>query len=108
MAENRDDLDLSAAHNDEFDRGMPSLNRSGSGGIGQKILFGIGAVFVVLALVAVNGGFSSEGNEKVSAVESNDEIGNRLGPAPELPAPPVPPEAPQEKPEQPEEKRNRK
>lgn len=98
MAENRDDLD-----HEEIDRGMPSINQRGpgKGGIGQKIIVGVGAVFVVLALVAVNGGFSSGEEDQARASTSNDEIGNRLGPAPALPAPPAPPEAPK-KPEQPE------
>jgi len=97
MAENRDDL-----NHEEIDRGMPSINQRGpgKGGIGQKIIVGIGAIFVVLALVAVNGGFSSD-EDQARASTSNDEIGNRLGPAPALPAPPAPPEAPK-KTEQPE------
>lgn len=96
MVENRDDLD-----HEEIDRGMPSINQRGpgKGGIGQKIIVGVGAVFVVLALVAVNGGFSSSEEDQARVSTSNDEIGNRLGPAPALPAPPAPPEAPK-KPEQ--------
>ncbi|WP_229636045.1 type IV secretion system protein VirB10 [Vibrio parahaemolyticus] len=87
------------------DRGLPSINKRGKpgGGVGQKIaVAGIGIV-VVLALVAVNGGFSSEPDtiDKTSIV-SNDEVGNRLGPAPDLPPPPMPPEPPkQEYPEKP-------
>nr|WP_245635149.1 type IV secretion system protein VirB10 [Marinobacterium profundum] len=98
MADNRDDLDQ-----EDIDRGMPSINQRGpgKGGIGQKIIVGIGAIFVVLALVAVNGGFSSAEEDQARAATSNDEIGNRLGPAPALPAPPPPPEAPK-KPEQPD------
>ena len=99
MAENRDDLDH--LDHEEVDRGMPSINQRGpgKGGIWQKIIVGVGAVFVVLALVAVNGGFSSDEEDQARAPSSNDEIGNRLGPAPALPAPPAPPEAPK-KPEQ--------
>lgn len=83
-------------HGDEKTRGMPSINQRGpgKGGIGQKIITGVIAIFVVLALVAVNGGFSSSDDNKDAQTTSNDKIGNRLGPAPELPPPPPPPAEP--------------
>lgn len=91
MADNRDEQER-----DDVDRGMPEINPRGpgAGGIGQKIILVGVLVFVVLALVGVNGGFSSGGDEKNQANTSNDEIGNRLGPAPGLPAPPAPPVEP--------------
>jgi type IV secretion system protein VirB10 len=57
---------------------------------------------VVLALIAVNGGFSSDEKPEERAPASSDAIGNRLGPAPELPEPPAPPEPTRSEPEQPE------
>ncbi len=85
---------------DEFDetqenveRGLPSVNKQNKpkGGVGQKIIVGLVAIVVVLALVAVNGGFSSETESQQVDIKSNNEIGNRLGPVPDLPPPPPPP-----------------
>lgn len=79
---------------DDVERGLPSVNKQNKpkGGVGQKIIVGMVGIVVVLALVAVNGGFSSETESQQVDIKSNDEIGNRLGPAPALPPPPPPPE----------------
>ena len=79
---------------DDVERGLPSVNKQNKpkGGVGQKIIVGLVGIVVVLALVAVNGGFSSETESQQVDIKSNDEIGNRLGPAPALPPPPPPPE----------------
>lgn len=77
------------------DRGMPSINQRGpaAGGIGQKIILGLIIIVVVLALVAVNGGFSSsDDTPRNDSPRSSTEISNRLGPAPALPPPPAPPQ----------------
>ncbi|HCE2641731.1 TPA: type IV secretion system protein VirB10 [Vibrio parahaemolyticus] len=78
---------------DDVERGLPSVNKQNKpkGGVGQKIIVGLVGVVMVLALVAVNGGFSSESEPQQEGIKSNDEIGNRLGPAPTLPPPPPPP-----------------
>jgi type IV secretion system protein VirB10 len=78
---------------DDIDRGLPSVNKQNKpkGGVGQKIIVGLVGVVMVLALVAVNGGFSSEAKPQQGDIKSNDEIGNRLGPVPDLPPPPPPP-----------------
>ncbi|GGO83772.1 hypothetical protein GCM10011348_28320 [Marinobacterium nitratireducens] len=88
MAHNEDDLDIEPVH-EPADRGMPSINQRSKPGLGQKLVVGMVAIVVVLALVAVNGGFSSEKEDDSRLTVSNDEIGNRLGPAPELPRPPL-------------------
>ncbi|MDL1993292.1 type IV secretion system protein VirB10 [Vibrio parahaemolyticus] len=77
---------------DDVERGLPSVNKQNKpkGGVGQKIIVGMVGIVVVLALVAVNGGFSSETESQQVDIKSNDEIGNRLGPAPALPPPPAP------------------
>jgi type IV secretion system protein VirB10 len=75
------------------DRGMPSISHKGkAGGVGQKIVLVVVGLLTLLALIAVNGGFSSDKNkaDSDSQVQSKKEIGNRLGPAP---APPPPPPA---------------
>jgi len=75
------------------DRGMPSIShKSKAGGVGQKIVLVVVGLLTLLALIAVNGGFSSDKNkaDSDSQVQSKKEIGNRLGPAP---APPPPPPA---------------
>jgi len=85
---------------DDADRGLPSINkRKSGGGIMQKIAIGVGAVGLILLLIAVNGGFSDGEDAKKTAMSSNDEVGNRLGPAPELPEPPAPPESKDDEPE---------
>lgn len=105
MADNRDDLDNNAEQ-EGADRGMPSINQRGkpASGVMQKVVAGIGAIILVLALVAVNGGFSSDEELDEDATSSNNsDIGNRLGPAPELPPLPAPPAPPQEEePQRPE------
>lgn len=103
MAENRDDLDHEGVQEDA-DRGMPSINQRGKsgGGVMQKVVAAGGAVVVILALIAVNGGFSSNEKPVERAPASSDAIGNRLGPAPELPEPPAPREPTRDEPEQPE------
>jgi type IV secretion system protein VirB10 len=73
------------------DRGMPSISRKGkAGGIGQKIVLVVVGLLTLLALIAVNGGFSSDEDksETASQAQSKKEIGNRLGPAPAPPPPP--------------------
>lgn len=99
MAENRDDLEQEGL-GEEADRGMPSINQRGAkaSGVVQKIVIGGGVIVLVLALVAVNGGFSSDESQE-RAPDSNDAIGNRLGPAPGLPEPPPPPEPEEKDPE---------
>ncbi|EJE4183745.1 type IV secretion system protein VirB10 [Vibrio parahaemolyticus] len=84
---------------DNADRGLPLVNKKNKpkGGVGQKIILGMVGIVVVMALVAVNGGFSSESEPTPQGeIKSNDEIGNRLGPAPALPPPPKPPEPPKQ------------
>lgn len=103
MAENRDDLGHEGVQ-EGADRGMPSINQRGksSGGMMQKMVAVGGAIVVVLALIAVNGGFGGKEKPEERAMASNDAIGNRLGPAPELPDPPAPPEPTKNEPKQPE------
>lgn len=103
MSENRDDLDQEPIQ-DDADRGMPSINkrRSPAGGVFQKVIAAVLAVIVVVALVAVNGGFSSDETEAEAPAKTNSEITNVLGPAPEPPEPPAPPEPTKPEPEEPE------
>ncbi len=101
MAENRSDMDYEDVQG-PADRGMPSINQRGKPGVGQKLVVGMVGVVVVLALVAVNGGFSSEQQDASRTTVSNDEIGNRLGPAPDLPPPPPPPEPAKPEPQEPD------
>lgn len=100
MANNRDDLDReNETAEDNADRGMPSISKnrkSGGGGIGQKIVVGFIAILVILALIAVNGGFKGEDKDAPPKLSSNSGVANRLGPPPTLPPPPAPPA--QEKP----------
>ena len=73
------------------DRGLPSISRKGkAGGVGQKIVLLVVGLLTLLALIAVNGGFSSDKDKDDSASQasSKKEIGNRLGPAPAPPPPP--------------------
>lgn len=96
MANNRDDLDRENETTEEnADRGMPSISKNrksgGGGGIGQKIVVGFIAILVVLALIAVNGGFKGEEKEAPPKLDSNSGVANRLGPPPTLPPPPAPP-----------------
>ncbi|WJT10875.1 hypothetical protein [Vibrio harveyi] len=69
---------------DDVERGLPSVNKQNKpkGGVYQKIIVGLVGIVVVLALVAVNGGFSSETESQQVDIKSNDEIGNRLYSAP--------------------------
>lgn len=102
MANDRDDLDREH-ENDEYDadRGMPSVSKkskNGSGGIGQKIVVGVIGILVILALIAVNGGFKGKEKDTPPKLDSNSAVANRLGPPPTLPPPPAPPA--QEKPNQ--------
>ncbi|PHM51290.1 type IV secretion system protein VirB10 [Xenorhabdus sp. KK7.4] len=94
MAKNREDLE----HDEEnsADRGMPSISKNrkkgASGSIGQKIILGVVATLVLLALIAVNGGFKGDEEEERSTASTNDSgVVNLLGPAPSLPPPPPPP-----------------
>lgn len=61
--QNEKNLPVEEVGGDEVDRGMPSISKKkrqpGSGGVMQKIVVAVIGIFVVLALVAVNGGFSS-------------------------------------------------
>jgi type IV secretion system protein VirB10 len=66
-------------------RTMPSLHHTSSN-IGQKMILFTGALIVLLALIAVNGGFSSE---KTPAKPEKITIRNHLGKAPDLPLMPV-------------------
>lgn len=92
--DHKDDLG-SDLEQESADRGMPAISRKGVGsGIGRKILIGAIAVMTILALIAVNGGFSRKGkdDEKASGkTKETREIANHLGPAPEPPPPKVPP-----------------
>lgn len=99
MADNTEHFDQ-----EDADRGMPSINQRGrtGGGVMQKAVVAGGAVVLVLALIAVNGGFSSGEEHEARTSVSNDEIGNRLGPAPSLPDPPAPPAPTRTEPAQPE------
>ncbi|QLT57114.1 type IV secretion system protein VirB10 [Citrobacter sp. RHBSTW-00821] len=97
------DLPVEDVGGDEVDRGMPSITKKkrqpGSGGVMQKIVVAVIGIVVVLALVAVNGGFSGgkkDEDKPKTGKGSNSEVVNRLGPAPSLPAPPPPPRAPEE------------
>jgi len=78
----------------EIDRGLPSINKNATpkGGIGQKIILSIVATIVIISLIAVNGGFRTKDEDSDKETNAKkDDIGNRLGPAPELPPPPLPP-----------------
>jgi type IV secretion system protein VirB10 len=96
MTEPKDELNPDYSQEDAADRGMPSISRKGkAGGIGQKIILVAIVILTILALVAVNGGFSkNDENQTSTKNRSSKEIGNRLGPAP---APPPPPAAQQQK-----------
>ncbi|MDD3293120.1 MAG: type IV secretion system protein VirB10 [Geobacteraceae bacterium] len=98
--DHKDDLG-SDLEQESADRGMPAISPKGVGsGIGRKILIGTIAVMTILALIAVNGGFSSKGkdDEKVSGkTKERKEIANHLGPAPEPPQPKAPPALQEEK-----------
>lgn len=95
MADNERDVNLG----DGADRGIPSITNKGrgKGGAVEKVVIGVFAVLTVVALVAVNGGFSSdeEGEEAkdTTGTSAKYSIGNLLGPAP-VPLPPPPPPGP--------------
>lgn len=97
------DLPVEDIGGDEADRGVPSISKKkrqpGSGGVMQKIVVAVIGIFVVLALIAVNGGFSNskaDEDKPKAGKGSNSEVVNRLGPAPSLPAPPPLPKTPEE------------
>lgn len=103
--QNEKDLPGVEVGGDEADRGMPSISKKkrqpGGGGVMQKLVVACIGIVVVLALIAVNGGFSSDKKDRdednpKTGKGSNSEVVNRLGPAPSLPAPPPPPKAPEE------------
>lgn len=72
------------------DRGIPSVaKKSGKGGIGQKLGIIAFAAIVILALVAVNGGFSGDGKPKPKKDDGKSLISNRLGATPAPPPLPV-------------------
>lgn len=94
MAKDRDDLDTDIEQEDA-DRGMPSISKNRktgkASGIGQKIVVGIIGIIVILALIAVNGGFKGSEEDKPPKLAGNTGVANRLGPPPTLPPPPAPP-----------------
>lgn len=96
MANDREDSDTDIKQ-EHADRGMPSISKhrktGKSSGIGQKIVVGIIGIIVILALIAVNGGFkgSEEEDKLPSKFVRNTGVANRLGPPPTLPSPPAPP-----------------
>jgi type IV secretion system protein VirB10 len=92
MANHNENLPAEDLQDDGADRGMPSISRKGKGGgVGQKLVLIVIGILTVLALIAVNGGFSGkDGNQESTAQASTSkEIGNRLGPAPAPPPPPA-------------------
>ncbi|ATW34881.1 type IV secretion system protein VirB10 [Candidatus Williamhamiltonella defendens] len=94
MAKDRDDLDTDIEQEDA-DRGMPSISKNRktgkASGIGQKIVVGIIGIIVILALIAVNGGFKGSEEDKPPKLAGNTGVANRLGLPPTLPPPPAPP-----------------
>ncbi|ECK3995216.1 type IV secretion protein [Salmonella enterica subsp. enterica serovar Rubislaw] len=94
MAKDRDDLDTEIEQEDA-DRGMPSISKNRktgkASGIGQKIVAVIIGIIVILALIAVNGGFKGSEEDKPPKLAGNTSVANRLGPPPSLPPPPAPP-----------------
>lgn len=96
MAKDRDDLDTEIEQEDA-DRGMPSISKNRktgkASGIGQKIVAVIIGIIVILALIAVNGGFKGSEEDKPPKLTGNTSVANRLGPPPSLPPPPAPPKA---------------
>ncbi|EBS4412932.1 type IV secretion protein [Salmonella enterica subsp. enterica serovar Infantis] len=94
MAKDRDDLDTEIEQEDA-DRGMPSISKNRktgkASGIGQKIVAVIIGIIVILALIAVNGGFKGSEEDKPPKLTGNTSVANRLGPPPSLPPPPAPP-----------------
>lgn len=101
MADKKDNINIdNEADNEEqqqdtSDRGLPSISKNkrpgGGGGVGQKVVLGIIAVLVILALIGVNGGFSGKEEKKQTTQSKEDSVANLLGPAPDLPPPPAPP-----------------
>ena len=94
MAKDRDDLDTEIEQEDA-DRGMPSISKNRktgkASGIGQKIVAVIIGIIVILALIAVNGGFKGSEEDKPPKLTGNTSVANRLGPPPSLPPPPPAP-----------------
>jgi len=72
------------------DRGIPSVaKKSSKGGIGQKLGIITFAGIIILALAAVNGAFSGDGDTKPKRNDGKTLISNRLGATPTPPPPPV-------------------
>jgi len=85
--------DQSTALNEEIEtsREIPSVSKKRAGGVLEKILIAIGLFVMIIALIAVNGGFSASETEQVitPTEHSNKKIRNILGDAPELPPEPI-------------------
>jgi type IV secretion system protein VirB10 len=90
----------SIENNDDIEeRGMPSVANRKKGGIMEKIIFIVIGIVVIIALIAINGGFSNSESKKDSAEtpkKPNGKVVNILGDAPDLPEPPRPTPPPKE------------
>jgi type IV secretion system protein VirB10 len=67
-------------------RHMPSMTQSKTHSIGQKAILFIGGLVVLIALIGVNGGFSTDTTAQDSAAHRRKQkITNHLGKAPQIP-----------------------
>jgi type IV secretion system protein VirB10 len=67
----------------EIDRGIPSIaKKTGPSSLVQKMILVLGSILVIVALIAVNGGFDKE--EKKNHAVARTGITNHLGPAPTM------------------------
>jgi type IV secretion system protein VirB10 len=84
--------------NDIEARGMPSVANRKKGGAFEKVVMVFIGILVVIALIAINGGFSKSSNEKIidEAEKTKNNVVNILGAAPDLPEPPKPQQQPEE------------
>lgn len=79
------------------DRGMPSVSSRKKGGIVEKMMFVVVGIVVIIALIAINGGFSkSEKREDQEEITKTRGVVNILGDAPDIPEPPKVKELPKE------------
>jgi type IV secretion system protein VirB10 len=70
-------------------RHMPSMTQSKTHSIGQKAILFIGGIVVLIALIGVNGGFSTDTTAQDSAAHKRKQkITNHLGKAPQIPVMP--------------------
>lgn len=74
-------------HNASSPRQMPSTEQSQSYAFGHKMIISIGGFVVLIALIAVNGGFSKETSEQFpQTIDKKQKIVNHLGQSPQMPA----------------------